>query len=172
MVLGGIMVDLAYKHLSEGELFDALCETKKCLPDAIQILTPCTVGNGWLRIIDIGRYALALFEKQCGIGIRVFVDPPKLEPYPELKNWFFKLKPKKEQDQDLVLDEIREAGSTVCSFEEVRVDVDFIKVVRRKGFTTCPSCHESYPSDHGPLCRGCQGELPYLPRPTAEDRSV
>ena len=172
MVLGGFMVDGAYMHLPEGEFFDALCETRTCLPDAIQILTPCTVGNGWLRIIDIGRYALTLFEKQGGIGIRVFVDPPKLAPFPELKNWFFKLKPKKEQDHDLVLDEIREAGSTVCSFEEMRLDLDLIKIVRRKGFTICPSCHESYPSDHGPLCRGCQGQLPYLPRPTTEDGPV
>ena len=172
MVLGGFMVDGAYKHLPEGEFFDALCETRACLPDAIQILTPCTVGNGWLRIIDIGRFALTLFEKYGGSGIRVFVDPPKLEPFPELKNWFFKIKPKQEQDFDLLLDEIREGGSTVCSFEEVRLDPDFIRPLRRKGFTLCPLCHESYPSDDGPLCRGCQGQLPYLPRPLTEDEAV
>ena len=172
MVLGGFMVDGAYKHLPEGEFFDALCETRACLPDAIQILTPCTVGNGWLRIIDIGRYALTLFEKYSGVGIRVFVDPPKLEPFPEIKNWFFKLKPKQEQDFDRLLDEIRAAGSTVCSFEEVGLDPDFIKPVRRKGFTICPSCHESYPSDRGPLCQGCQGQLPYLPGPLAGDGAV
>ena len=37
MVLGGFMVDGAYKHLPEGGFFDALCETRACLPDAIQI---------------------------------------------------------------------------------------------------------------------------------------
>ena len=31
------MVDGAYKHLPEGGFFDALCETRACLPDAIQI---------------------------------------------------------------------------------------------------------------------------------------
>ena len=46
MVLGGFMVDLAYKHLPEGDHYDALCETRACLPDAIQVLTPCTIGNG------------------------------------------------------------------------------------------------------------------------------
>lgn len=145
MVLGGFMVDLAYKNLPEGVLFDALCETRACLPDAIQILTPCTVGNGWLRIIDIGRFALTLYEKYSGVGIRVFVDPPKLEPFQELKSWFLKLKPKKEQDSDLLLDEIWEAGSAVCSFEEVRFDAEFLKKKRRKGFAICPSCHEAYP---------------------------
>lgn len=164
MVLGGFMVDLAYKNLPEGVLFDALCETRACLPDAIQILTPCTVGNGWLRIIDIGRFALTLYEKYSGVGIRVFVDPPKLEPFQELKSWFLKLKPKKEQDSDLLLDEIWEAGSAVCSFEEVRVDAEFLKKKRRKGFAICPSCHEAYPSEHGALCRGCQGKSLYLPQ--------
>ncbi|MFC1859221.1 FmdE family protein [Thermodesulfobacteriota bacterium] len=169
MILGGFMVDAAYRHLPEDEVFDVLCETRSCLPDAIQILTPCTVGNGWLRIIDIGRYALTLFEKYGGVGIRVFMDPPKLEPFPELKNWFFKLRPKQEQDFDRLLDEIRKAGATVCSFEAVRIDPDFIRPVRRKGFTLCPACQESYPSDDGPLCRGCQGQLPYLPGPLGKD---
>jgi formylmethanofuran dehydrogenase subunit E len=161
-LLGGFMVDLAYKHLPEGVLFDALCETRACLPDAIQILTPCTVGNGWLRIVDVGRFALTLYEKHTGVGVRVFVDPPKLEPFPEFKGWFFKLKSKKEIDNDLMLDEIRAAGSSASSFQEVRLDPEFIKVKHREGFIVCTSCHEGYPSGHGPLCLGCQGGLPYL----------
>ena len=63
MVLGGFMVDLAYRNLPDGEFFDAVCETRACLPDAIQILTPCTVGNGWLKIVNLGRFALSFFEK-------------------------------------------------------------------------------------------------------------
>ena len=164
MILGGFMVDLAYRHLPSGELFDAICETKACLPDAIQILTPCTIGNGWLKLIDIGRYSLTFYEKYGGIGVRVYVDPSKMEPYPEIKTWFFKIKAKKEQDQDLLLIELEKAGSLVCSYEEVRLDLDFIRGNPRKGFTICPQCRESYPLEHGSLCRGCQGQLPYLPR--------
>lgn len=161
MILGGFMVDLAYRHLPEGEFFDALCETKACLPDAIQILTPCTVGNGWLRIIDVGRYALSFFEKYKGSGVRVYVDPEKLEPFSEIKNWFFKLKPKLEQDRDRLMEEIRNAGSSICGFEEVKVAPEFIRAAGRKGFTLCPLCHEAYPTEKGPICGGCQGQLPY-----------
>ena len=71
VVLGGIMVDLVLKNLPPDILFDALCETSKCLPDAVQLLTPCTVGNGWLTIRDWGRFALALYDKKTGTGIRV-----------------------------------------------------------------------------------------------------
>ena len=161
MVLGGFMVDLAYRHLPGGEYYDALCETRACLPDAIQVLTPCTVGNGWLRILDLGRFALILYQKQSGAGVRVFVDPHKMEPFPELRSWFLKLKPKKKINDDQLLVEIREAGFSVCGFEEVKIDLGLIKREHRERFSICPSCHESYPSEHGSLCRGCQRELPY-----------
>jgi len=60
------MVDLALKN----QFFDAVCETQACLPDTLQMLTPCTIGNGWLKIFDFGRYALALYDKYAGQGIR------------------------------------------------------------------------------------------------------
>ncbi|MBW2561397.1 MAG: formylmethanofuran dehydrogenase subunit E family protein, partial [Deltaproteobacteria bacterium] len=71
IVAGGFMIDLALKNLPEDGLFDAISETQSCLPDAIQLLTPCTIGNGWLRVINIGRYAITLFEKYTGAGVRV-----------------------------------------------------------------------------------------------------
>ncbi|RJQ85058.1 MAG: trehalose-binding protein [Desulfobacteraceae bacterium] len=161
MVLGGFMVDLACRHLPEGEFFDALCETRACLPDAIQILTPCTVGNGWLRIVDIGRFALSFYEKYSGRGIRVYVDPEKIKPFPEIRNWFFKLTPKKQQDRERLMAEIQEAGSAICSYAAVHFDPGFMRTPGRKGFSICPMCREAYPSENGPLCGGCQGELPY-----------
>ena len=40
LVIGGFMVDLAQRRLPAGVLFDAICETRNCLPDAVQLLTP------------------------------------------------------------------------------------------------------------------------------------
>ena len=77
VLIGGFMVDYASRHLSEGRLLDALCETPKCLPDAIQLLTPCTLGNGWLTTVKVGRFALTLYDKETGEGVRVFIDPAK-----------------------------------------------------------------------------------------------
>ena len=121
VIVGGFMVNLAYKHLPEKGLFDAVCETPKCLPDAVQLLTPCTTGNGWLTVINVGRFALTLYDKETGVGVRVFVDPVKLEAWPELKAWFLKLKTKEEQDSDRILDEARRAGAGICGVEHVKV---------------------------------------------------
>jgi len=161
VVLGGFMVDLVYRNLPQGEYFDAICETRACLPDAIQILTPCTVGNGWLRIINLGRFALSLFEKYKGNGVRVYVDNRKLNDWPEIKTFFFKLKPKKEQDLEALINEINLAYLSIFGVQKVMVDLDSIQSRHRDAFAICPSCGEGYPEDDGEICLGCRGEAPY-----------
>jgi len=162
VVLGGFMVDLAYRNLPQGEYFDAISETRSCLPDAIQLLTPCTVGNGWLRIIDLSRFALSLFEKYTGNGVRVYVDSQKLDDWPELKAFFFKLKPKKEQDSEVLMGEINLAHTSIFGVQKVMVDLDSIQSHHRDAFAVCPLCGEGYPENDGKICLGCQGEAPYL----------
>jgi formylmethanofuran dehydrogenase subunit E len=163
VIIGGFMVDLAYRFLPEGELWDALSETAKCLPDAIQLLTPCTVGNGWLTVVNVGRYALTLYNKENGEGVRVFVDKNKLDPWPDVKTWFLKLKTKKEQDSNLLSKQIKEAGHQICSVQKVKVVDRFIHRRPRGSLAVCPGCQEGYPLDDGSLCISCSGkEVLYL----------
>jgi formylmethanofuran dehydrogenase subunit E len=162
VVIGGFMVDLAKQHLPEEGLFNAVSETAKCLPDAIQLLTSCTVGNGWLTVINIGRYALTLYEKSNGGGIRVFLDPAKVEAWPEIKNWLFKLKPKKEQDLELLMKQIKEAGARICGIQHVTVALHLLEKKHRGDIVQCPRCNEAYPGDDGEICLACQGEYPYI----------
>jgi formylmethanofuran dehydrogenase subunit E len=155
VIIGGFMVDLAYRSLSGEGLFDALCETSKCLPDAVQLLTPCTVGNGWLSIVNVGRFALTLYDKRTGDGVRVFVDTARLESWPEIKAWFLKLTPKKEQDEKRLLEEIRQAGDTIMSVRRVKVAKRLLEKAQRGGLAICPRCGEAYPAADGPVCLGC-----------------
>ncbi|NMC49480.1 MAG: trehalose-binding protein, partial [Desulfovibrio sp.] len=85
LLIGGYMVELAKGALPEGTIFDAVVETPKCLPDAVQLLTLCSYGNGWMKIVNLGRYALALYDKYTGEGVRVWIDPAKLSMWPEIK---------------------------------------------------------------------------------------
>lgn len=39
------MVEMAKARIPEGTLFEAVVETRKCLPDAVQLLTLCSAGN-------------------------------------------------------------------------------------------------------------------------------
>ena len=158
VIIGGFMIDLAYRNLPEEGFFDVLCETPKCLPDAVQLLTPCTVGNGWLTVVNVGRYALTFYDKKTGEGVRVFVDATKVGTWPEIKDWYFKLKTKEEQDEQLLMEQIKEAGARICSIQHVKVADRLVKKKHRGGFAICPQCNEAYPIADGALCLACQGE--------------
>jgi formylmethanofuran dehydrogenase subunit E len=162
VVIGGFMVHLAKTKISEGVLFDAISETPACLPDAIQLLTPCTVGNGWLKIINLGRFALSLYDKHHGNGFRVFLDTGKLEKWPEIKAWFLKLKSRKEQSHEDILSQIKEAGVEICGVCPVQIKPDFLKKRDKGKIAVCPSCAEAYPQKDGSICLACQGNSPYL----------
>lgn len=157
VLIGGFMVDHAMKNRPAGDFFDAICETPVCLPDAVQLLTPCTYGNGWLRVVDVGRYALALYEKHGGAGVRVHLDAVKLDGFPEIKDWFLRLKPKREQDSDALCRQIIEAGSLILGMRMVKVDPSFLGKEHGKGIVICSVCGEAYPAEAGKSCLACRG---------------
>ena len=162
VLIGAKMADIAMRRMPAGVLFDAVCETSKCLPDAIQLLTPCTSGNGWLRVVPLGRFALTLFDKRSGHGIRVYVNPAWLEPYFETRYWFFGTKPKRKDKSDLLLQEIRQAQDRLYGVQEVRVKPEFLSKTPSGPRAICPECGEAYPGGHGLICRGCRFETGYL----------
>jgi formylmethanofuran dehydrogenase subunit E len=162
VIIGGFMVNLAKSRIPEGVLFKAICETSACLPDAIQLLTPCTIGNDRLKIINLGRYALSLYDREKGDGFRVFLDPKKLDHWSEIKNWFFKFTPKSEQSIELLLAQIKEAGETLCGIHPVQVRPELLKKEKRGEIVMCLCCQEAYPARDGEVCRGCQGQSPYV----------
>jgi formylmethanofuran dehydrogenase subunit E len=162
VVIGGFMVHLALTRVPERVLFDAISETTACLPDAIQLLTPCTVGNGWLKIINLGRFALSLYDKYHGNGFRVFLDPGKLEKWPEIKDWFFKLKSRSEQSHEEILSQIKKAGVEICGVCPVQIKPEFFKKRDKGKIVICPSCKEAYPLKDGSICLACQGNSPYI----------
>ena len=162
VIIGGFMVDTAVRKLANDILYNAICETQSCLPDAIQILTPCTIGNGWLKIISSGRYALALYDKSNGEGVRVFLDAEKVEPWKEIRAWYLKLKSKSEQDSEEILREIKEAGNSILNIQHVHIKPQIAEKKHKGKIGLCPKCREAYPSDIGDICPACQGETPYL----------
>ncbi len=116
LLIGGYMVEEAKLHVPAGTLYEAISETSWCLPDAIQMLTPCTIGNGWMRVMNFGIYALSLFDKYTGEGIRVWLDYDKMPADSELRVWFTKSKTKKEQDSDKLREEIGMLGTDILSW--------------------------------------------------------
>lgn len=168
LLIGGYMVAEAMQRMPEGVLYEAISETSWCLPDAIQMLTPCTVGNGWMRVLNFGRYAMSLYDKFTGEGVRVWLDLDKIPEDSEIRPWFLKTKAKKDQDSDLLRHQIGMAGADILSIQPITVDASML-VKRSKGeIAVCPMCGEAYPSVHGAVCRSCGGESPYTEQAVAD----
>ena len=163
VIIGGYMVELAVRNLPPEGLYDAIAETTKCLPDAIQLLTPCTIGNGWLRIIDSTRFAMSMYDKSTGEGVRVYIDCDKVASRKEINYWYLKLGPKKEQDSHALLNEIKEAGTSILGLQRVKVDLKYFEKKEKASIEVCPTCHEAYRAAGGSPCPACNSALlPYL----------
>ncbi|MEF2229891.1 MAG: FmdE family protein [Pseudodesulfovibrio sp.] len=161
LLIGGYMVEAAKARIPEGTLFEALVESGKCLPDAVQLLTLCSTGNNWMKVRLLGRYAVSLYDKYTGKGVRVAIDLEKLAAWPEIKAWFMKEKPKAAQDTELLFSQIEQAGDTICSIRSIVVDKKYLGHGHMTSIDVCPICKEAYPGSDGSICRGCQGEDPY-----------
>jgi len=172
MLIGGFMVTRARSMLPPGTLFEALVETPKCLPDAVQLLTPCSTGNRRMNVLDLGRYALTLYDKFTGDGWRVYIDVHRLESWPGIRTWFLKLKPKKEQDGPGLFREIEEAEGCFLGLQAVRVEEPWLRKEASGEIGICPVCGEAYPRRHGEACLGCSKGVPFAAIPVAPEEAL
>jgi len=157
LLIGAYMVDLAYQKLEKDVEVDAIVETKHCLPDAVQIFTPCTIGNGWLKILDLDKFALTLYNRHTFIGFRIWLDLKKTEAFPYIYKWFMGLVSKKELPKDILVRDIIKAGYRILSCTSVQVTQHTNR--EKKGqIRVCDQCQEAYSADQGPVCFACQGK--------------
>ena len=161
LVIGGLMVDMAQElireNMGEGIDADAIVEARHCLPDAVQIFTPCTIGNGWLKIVDWGKFALSLYDKHAKRGYRVWFDVSKAAVFPNLYNWYMKKVSKKDLPIDILLESIFEAGRDALSSRAVSI-INTYNGEKKGGTDICSGCGEAYPVIQGNVCLSCRGE--------------
>jgi formylmethanofuran dehydrogenase subunit E len=157
VVIGGFMVDLAQEHIAPNVEADAIVETTHCLPDAIQLFTPCTYGNGWMKVVDWDKFALTLYDKKTLEGIRVWLDIEKSRRFPDIYNWYMQLVSKRDLPLEVLLKSIEEAGRQVLSCVPVRV-VQYHGKVKKGKIGICAKCGEACPAGQGAVCLSCQGK--------------
>lgn len=165
VLIGSFMVDYALELLgvTPDEKLYGVCETPKCLPDALQVMARCTTGNNRLRVVPIGKFAITLnapTESETAEAVRVYVDLEKLKKYPLVDIWYANSPAyDKHTMKERLQDEIFRAGRNILSFERVRVTV---KKKQKWTSVTCPCCGETVPDYliEGDHCGAC-GSMKY-----------
>jgi formylmethanofuran dehydrogenase subunit E len=148
VLIGAFMVDYALELLGvtpDRKLY-GVCETPKCLPDALQVIARCTTGNNRLKVVPIGKFAITLnapTESEVAEAVRVYVDLEKLRHYPTIDIWYANSPAyDKHTMKDRLQDEIFRAGRNILSSEQVRV---MVKKKKKWTSVTCPCCGETVP---------------------------
>lgn len=172
--IGIAMVDRALDELGPvKEKLNVYAETQACLSDVLQVMTGCTTGNRYLRVLkDLGRFAVTVFDRADGRGIRVSVDLAKLdyERMPETSRFFHRQRdpevqaggPAREASGQKIMEEFRQYGKELLRIQNVRVK-DFGKPPMLAA-RVCPGCGESYlqRSESHVSCDFCAGETTYF----------
>ncbi len=154
-VMGGFMVDWACEKLRDAEMINGISETSKCLPDAIQLLTPCSLGNGWMKILQGGRFAITLYDKEKLAGIRISVDREKLKKYPLINSWFWKKVAKKDNPLEPLNAQIIQAGRDILKAERVKVSAAIAAKEKLAQSQICSKCAEPFRSRLQGICDFC-----------------
>lgn len=155
VIIGGFMVDLAVREMAGHELLDAVVETRQCLVDAVQLLTPCSIGNGWIKIINSGRYALTMYDKNTLEGVRVFIDPEKIKAFHQIEDWFFRRVSKKDLPLEVLNPVILEAGEAILSTMKVKVSSGIAPKGHAPKPKICSECGEPYRGEDPERCAAC-----------------
>lgn len=161
LLVGGMMVDTALRQLGPTPYLNFVTETVVCLPDAVQLLTPCTVGNGFLQVLDWGKFALTAYDRTTLKGVRVWLNPDSLSDHPLIHRWFARSRRtgQKPAFAELV-SEIVNVGTGLFGQRSVRLHRP-LRDTEPVPTGLCPKCGESYPLRLGPACPACSGNAYY-----------
>jgi formylmethanofuran dehydrogenase subunit E len=160
LILGAIMVDLAFELLGIDSDPKAVVESRDFLPDAVQMLTPCTIGNGRLIILDWNKTALSLFDRRRMAGYRVWLDLKKTRPISSIYAWQMRIPLSGRDAAGGVISDMVRYGRDILSCRAVPVTRAFL-TPREDIMGVCPRCDEAYPASQGDCCLACQGESYY-----------
>jgi formylmethanofuran dehydrogenase subunit E len=161
ILIGARMIEKALHALGDTPYLNVVSETVVCLPDAVQLLSGCTMGNGFLQILDWGKFALTAYDRATLEGARVWLNPDALTRYPFIRAWFERTPrgPSKPPFEALAA-EILSAEGDLLPLKRVLLKKP-LKNEKPVPTRACPGCGEYYPNHFGDRCPACGGKAYY-----------
>ena len=161
ILIGSRMIEKALVELGDTPYLNMVSETVVCLPDAVQLLTGCTMGNGFLQILDWGKFAVTAYDRMSLEGVRVWLNPALLGGYPLIKEWFERNRGDKPKPpfEDMAVESLS-AGNGLLPSKQVQL-LKPLKNDQPVPTSACPECGEFFPDRFGDRCPACRGDAYY-----------
>ena len=147
-----------------------ISETARCLADAMQAATGCTLGHGNAFVEDYGKLAITIGDTRTKRGARVALRD-EANKFSDLMNkWMMRLGKLSHEEED-------ELGALLLEMDERYLLIQDVIISRASNFeksaiSKCMKCGEFVPeslvvrNDDGIHCRACKGSSYYELRKT------
>ncbi len=142
-----------------------ISETARCLADAMQAATGCTMGHGNAFVEDYGKLAITIGDSRTKKGMRVALKDDAYAFSPLMKKWIMRLGKLSHEEDDELGAQLLEMDEKYFLAQKVLInrDINFEKSV----ISQCKRCGEFIPEslvirkDSCVYCIACGGNAYY-----------
>ena len=138
-----------------------ISETARCLADAMQAATGCTLGHGSAFVEDYGKLALTLGDIRTKKGVRVALKDDANKHSTLMNKWMMRLGKLSHEEED-------ELGMLLLDMDEKHLLIQDVEIKQgqnfeKSGIVTCKECGELIPESlaerrgEGVYCKPCSG---------------
>ena len=135
-------------------------ETARCLSDAMQAATGCTLGHGNMSVENYGKLALVLTNSDTYKGVRISLKENAYKFSDLMKKWMLREGKLAHEEEEALSEGLLYMGENYFKIEEININLkqDF----ESSSIVQCNKCEELIPSaltvgGDEVLCRVCAG---------------
>lgn len=139
-----------------------ISETARCLADAMQAATGCTLGHGNAFVEDYGKLAITIEDARTKRGMRVALKEDAKKFSLLMNKWMMRL-------GKLTHEEEEELGMQLLNIDEKYLLIQDVEVNKDQNFeksaiSICSKCGESIPlglavlKENKAYCKACNGQ--------------
>lgn len=163
-------ISLSRMNTKKGDKYlVGISETARCLADAMQAATGCTLGHGSAFVEDYGKLALTLGDVRTRKGVRVALKHEANKHSTLMNKWMMRLGKLSHEEEE-------ELGMQLLDMEEEHFIIQDVETNKgqnfeKSGIVACKECGELIPESlterkgNEIYCKSCAGSAYYKVKP-------
>ncbi len=142
-----------------------ISETARCLADAMQAATGCTLGHGSAFVEDYGKLALTLGDVRAKKGVRVALKDEANNHSSLMNKWMMRLGKLSHEEEEKLGVQLLDMDEKNFLIQDVEIDRG--QNFEKSGIVPCKECGELIPENlterkgNEIYCKSCRGTAYY-----------